>query len=175
LRGKLDVGGEPVCEEASLSDELGVAAGDRLEVDVAAEPVDLPESFGDGDELLHGVVRRLDDAGGEEETFDVIALVEVEGEVDDLFWGEAGALDVGGDAIDAEDAVVGAEVGKEDFEQRDAAAVRGVGMADALAVGAPDTAGRRGAFGARGGAGGIVLGRVGEDLELLLDVHHCVC
>ncbi len=29
-----------------------------------------------------------------------------------------------------------------------------------------------GALGAGGGAGGVVLGGVGEDLELLLDVHH---
>ena len=172
LGGELDVGAEAVGVEAGLGDQAGVAAGDGLEVDVAAEAVGLAEGAGDFDELLHGVVGRLDDAGGEEEAFDVVALVEVEGEVDDFLRGEAGAAYVGGDAVDAEDAVVGAEVGEQDLEQGDAAAVGGVGVADALAVRGAEAAGGGRALGAGGGAGGVVLGGVGEDLEFLLDVHH---
>jgi hypothetical protein len=130
--------------------------------------VDLSEGAGHLDELLHGVVGRLDDAGGEEETFDVVALVEVEGEVDDLLWGKAGAAYIGGDAVDAEDAVVGAEVGEEDFEEGDAAAVGRVGVADAGAVGVADAIGGAGAASSGGGAGGVVLCGVGEDFEFLL-------
>ena len=171
LGGEFDIGGEAVGEEAGLIDEQLRRAGDGLEVDVTAELVDLAKLARDGDELLHGVVGRLDDAGGEEEAFDVVALVEVEGEVDDFFGGEAGALDVGRDAVDAEDAIVGADVGEEDFEERDAASVGGIGVADAHAVGVADALPVAAALGAAAGAGGVVLGGVGENFEFLLGVH----
>jgi hypothetical protein len=77
------------------------------------------------------VVGVPDDAGGEEEALDVVPFVEVEGEFYDFGWGEGGALNVGGAAVDAVVAVVEAAVGEEDFEEGDAAAIGGVGVADA--------------------------------------------
>ena len=148
LGWELDIGGESVGVEAGCFDEGLSAAGDGFEMDVAVEEVCEAEGSRDLDELLHGVVGRLDDAGGEEETFDVVALVEVESKLDDFFGGEAGAADVGGDAIDAEDAVVSTEIGEEDFEEGDAAAVGRVGVTDAGAIGVADTFSIAGAFGA---------------------------
>jgi hypothetical protein len=49
----------------------------------------------DGDELLHGVVGRLDHAGRKEQAFDVVALVKLERERDDFVDAEAGARGVG--------------------------------------------------------------------------------
>ena len=171
LGGELDVGAQAVGEEPGLLDEVLAGSGNCFKVDVAAEVMFNAEGPGDVDELLHGVVRRLDDARGEKEAFDVVALVKVECEFDDLFGSEAGALNVGGDAVDAEDAVVGAEVGEENFEQGDAAAVRRVAVADAHAVGVAHALTVAAAFGTRGGAGGVVFRSVGENLEFLLDVH----
>lgn len=100
-------------------------------MDIAAEVVGFPEGFRDGDDLLHGVVGIADDAGAEEEAFDVVTLVEVEGELDDFVCGEDGAADVAGSTVDAVVAVVDAGVGKEELEQGNAAAVRSIGVADA--------------------------------------------
>ncbi len=138
LGGKFDVRAETVGVKASLLDEALACSGNGFEVNVAAKVMLGAKGFGYVEELLHGVVGGLDDAGGEKEAFDVVALVEVEGKLDDLVGSEAGAPDVGGDAIDAEDAVVGAEVGEEDFEEGDAAAVGGVAVAYAHAVGVAD-------------------------------------
>jgi hypothetical protein len=80
-------------------------------------------------------------------------------QADDLLHREAGAADVGAGAVDAVGAVEDAGVGQQDLEQRDAAPVRRIGVADAHALGAG------------GGAGGVVFRRIGEDLELLAEVH----
>ncbi|MEI6212626.1 MAG: hypothetical protein WCP10_00870 [Desulfuromonadales bacterium] len=79
------------------------------------------------------------------------------------FFGRSGSMGL----VCAVGAVVDAGVGEEDFQQRDAAAIGGPGVADA--------AGRRTAEGARlaataaaaGGAGDIILGAVGQDFQAL--------
>ena len=44
-------------------------------------------------------------------------------------------------------------------------------MADAIAIGMADTFSIAGAFGSRGGAGGVVLRRICQNLEFLLGIH----
>jgi hypothetical protein len=61
--------------------------------------------------LFHGEVGAADDTGAEEEPFDVVPFVEIEGESDDFFGGEASTADVAGAAVDAVVAVVEADVG----------------------------------------------------------------
>ena len=56
-----------------------------------------------------------DDAGAEEEPFNVITFVEIEGECDDFLGSEASAPDITGTAIDAVVAVVEADVREEDL------------------------------------------------------------
>ena len=107
--------------------------------------------------------------------FDVVALVELEGEGDDLLDREAGARGVGGAAVDAIGAVVEAPVGQQDLQQRDAAAVGRIGVADAHAAGRAEAGlAARALRRAGGGAGGVVLGGVGEDAQLRgkLRVHN---
>ena len=109
----------------------------------------LAQGLCDCDELLHRVIGRLDDPRREEQPLDVVAFVEVQSERDHLFRREPGATDVRGDAIDAEDAVIGAEVGQQDFEQRNAASIRCVGVADSRAVGVADAFTSAGPLGPR--------------------------
>ena len=107
--------------------------------------------------------------------FDVVALVELEREGDDLLDGEAGARGVGGAAVDAIGAVVEAPVGQQDLQQRDAAAVGRIGVADAHAAGRAEAGlAARALRRAGGGAGGVVLGGVGKDAQLRgeLRVHN---
>jgi hypothetical protein len=71
------------------------------------------------------------------------------------------------DAVDAVQAVVDAEVGEQDLQQADAAAVGRIAVADAHAFGAADAtpAQRVPLVGAPGGAGSVVLGGVGQDSD----------
>ena len=52
--------------------------GDSLEVYIPAEVVVLAQRACDADQLLHRVVRVADDAGGQKQSFDVVALVKVQ-------------------------------------------------------------------------------------------------
>jgi len=168
---KFDVGTESVGVETCFFDQEFVSAGDSFKVYVAAELVDGAQRPGDLDELLHRVVRRLNDPRGKKEALDVVALVEVEREIDDLNWREARTPNVGRDAIDTEDTVVRAEVGEKDLEQGDAAAIRRVAVAYAHAIRVTDAFAIAFALGSGGSAGGVVFGGVCEDLEFLLDIH----
>ena len=120
-----------------------------------------------------GVVGALDDAAGEEQPLDAIAAVKVQRELHHLIDCEARPGHVAGHAVDAVQAVVLAEVGEQNLEQRDAAAVRRVAVAYAHALGRAHAApahrvARRSAARC---AGRVVLCRVGQDGEFGLQFH----
>ena len=144
LGRQLDVDRQPVGPEAGLLDQPGARLGDRLEVDVAGEAMVAAQGAGDADQLLHRVVGRADDAGGEEQALDVVALVEFERQpsrpprrVKRARGGVRGA------AVDAIGAVVEAPIRQQDLQERHAAAVGRVGVADAGAGGRAEPARRR--------------------------------
>ena len=85
---------------------------------------------------------------------------------------EAGTANVAGDTIHAEEAVVGAVIGQQDFEQGNAAAVGRVTVADAGAVGMSQTLPVALALRSATGAGCVVLGSVGQNGQFLVKVHH---
>src|SRR5690606_228175 len=94
-------------------------------------------------------------------------------DLDHLAGGEAGAAHVAAGPVDAVGAVVDAEVRQQDLEQRYAAAVGRIRVADAHALGAADAlrAARVATPCTAGGAGGVVLGRVSEDRQLVGQLH----
>jgi len=96
------------------------------------------------------VVGRLDDAGREEQALDVVALVELHREGHDLLDGEFRPGDVGRAPVDAIGAVEQAVVRQQDFQERDAAPVRRVGVADARPRGRAEFALARRALGSAG-------------------------
>src|SRR5690606_35670832 len=104
---------------------------------------------------------------------DVVAAIEVEGQLDHLLRREARPRHVAGAAVDAVLAVVQAEVGEQHLEQRDAAAVRRIAVADAGAVGGTQPALPLGAVFRRpaAGAGGVVLGGISANLKLGDQLH----
>ena len=141
-------------------------------MNVTAEQLFGTQKFRNADELLHGVIGALDDAGAEEEAFDVVALVELSREEDDFFGSEAGARSVAGNAVDAVAAIVDAIVREKEFQQRDTAAIGGVAVANANAIGIPEAAFDAGTAGTAAGAGGVVLGGVSEDAKLGADLQN---
>ena len=169
---QLDIDRHAIGVEPGLVDQLGIGVGDRLQVDVAAEVVVLAQAPRDLDQLLHRIVRRLDDARGEEQALDIVAAIKAEGERHHFLRGEAGASDVRALAVDAIMTVEHAAVGQQDLEQADAAPVGGVGVADARPLGRSDApaADRVALRGARRRARRIVFGGVRENRELLPDV-----
>jgi hypothetical protein len=141
---------------------------------VAAEVMLLAQFARDAHHLLHGVVGAADDAGGEKQSLDVVAAIEVDRQLHHFVDREAGPCHVRRSAVDAIQAIVIAGVGEQHLQQRDAAPVRRVGMADAHA--------RRGRaealavagiplFGPRGSAGSIVFRSIRQDFQLTLHVH----
>ena len=142
-------------------------------MDVALEIMLGAQLLRDECELLHGVVGGTDDAGRQEQPFDVVALVEGEGQIDYLVHREARPAHVRGDAVDAIGAVELAVIGQEDFQKRDAPTVWRIGMTDAAALNRADAFSpeRRPLRRRAGGAGCIVLRRVGQNRQLAGQVH----
>jgi hypothetical protein len=115
-----------------------------------------------------------DDAGGQKQAFDVVAAIEVERQLHHFVDREARAGNVRAGAVDAIQAVVVAGVGQQNLQQRDAAAIRRIGMADAHAGGGrakPLAVAGIPLLGAAGGAGSVVFGGIRQDFQLALHVH----
>ncbi|MNV44161.1 hypothetical protein D3C71_1359100 [compost metagenome] len=166
-RGQLDVDGQAVRIAACALHQLRRCIGNGLQMDVAAKVVLLAQHAGHLQHLLHGVVGALDDAAGEEQPFDAIAAVKVQRELHHLIHREARAGHVAGHAVHAVQAVVLAEVGEQNLEQRDATPVRRIAVADAHAFGRAHAApaDRVARCCAARCTGGVVLGGVGQDGE----------
>lgn len=73
----------------------------RLQMNVTAKLMRRAQLARDLNELFHRVVRVPNDAGAQEQAFDVVALVEVEREVHDFIDAEACSRNVALNAIDA--------------------------------------------------------------------------
>ncbi|MNT35167.1 hypothetical protein D3C72_1711850 [compost metagenome] len=142
-------------------------------MDVAGVPMLLAQPSCDLHHAFHRVVRIADDAAGKEQALDVIALVEVQGERDHLVHAETRALHVAGHPVHAVSAVVHAEVGQQDLQQRHAAAIGRVAVADTHPFGTADAAGgaRIALARAAGRAGRIVFCGVGKDGQLAYGFH----
>ena len=173
LGRQLDIDRQPIGIEPRLGDQRLARLGNRLQVDVALEAVLDPQRPRHRHHLLHRVVGIADDAGGEEQAFDIVAAVEIERQLDDFRDGEAGARHVGRGAVDAIEAVEIAGIGQEHLQERDAAAVRRIGMADAHALGRADAlaGGRVPGIGAARGAGRVILRRIRQNSELFQQFH----
>ena len=116
FRRQFQIDRQAVGPQARLLDQPRARLGNGLEVDVTAKAVLAAERPGDRDELLHGVVRRADDAGGQEQAFDVVALVEFQREGHDLLHREARPLDVRGAPVHAISAIEQAVIRQKDLQ-----------------------------------------------------------
>src|SRR5690606_20997069 len=138
LGGQLDIHTQAVGIEPGLMEQLGTGPGDGLDMDVAVEVVLGAQRLGDAHQLFHGRIGALEDARAEKQPFDEVAPVEIQRQRDDFLHGEAGALHVVTAPGHAVGAVVHADVGKQDLQQRDAAPIFGIAVTDAVAVGVVD-------------------------------------
>ena len=102
-------------------------------MDVAAKVVVLAQATCHLDQLLHGVVRRLDDAAGEKQPLDAVAAVKVQRQRHHFGGGKTRPLHVRAFAVDAVAAVVDADIRQQDLEQRNTPAIGRVAVANAHA------------------------------------------
>lgn len=142
-------------------------------MDIAAKLVHFAQQTRHFNQLFHGVIRRADDPGAQKQPAHAIATVEVQGQGDHFFRRKARAGHITGAAIDAVLAVIQTKVGQQDFQQRNAAPVRRIAVADAHAIGGTQAGFvLRTALGcATAGARRVVLGGVGQYTELVDELH----
>ena len=167
LARQFDVHRQPVGIQPGFGEQRFVRAGDGFEVDVAAIAVVEPERLRHPHQIRHGVVLAARDAGRQEQSLDAIAPVEIERQPHHLLDRKPRAGHVAGPPADAIGAIVDAEIGQQDLEQRNAAAVRRIGMADRLAGRADLALAGSPLRRARRGARHVVFRGVGENFELL--------
>ena len=150
LARKFDIHRQPIGIAAGLGDQILACARNGFQMDVAAKAVLGAQRLRHPHQVLHGVVLAARDARRQEQSLDAVAPIEVERELDHLGDRKPRALDIARAPAHAIGAVVAAEVGQQDFQQRDAAPVRRIGVADAGAGGRADPAVAGVAFGAAG-------------------------
>ena len=122
---QLDVDAQTVGEHPKLLDQLRRGAGDGLCVDVAVEAVFAAQDGQCADHQLRRVVRRAQHAGGEKEPFNIVAPVELDGQVGKLLGREGRAARFVRAPVDTVFAVVHTVVREQYLEQRDAPSVCG--------------------------------------------------
>ena len=171
LAGQLHVHAQTVGQIPQLLHKLRAGAGDGLGVDIPAETVLVAQQPQHGQHPLGGVVRGAQHRAGQKQPFDIIATVELHCQLCQLPGCKGSPGNIVGLAVDAIAAVKGAAVGHEDFQQADAAAVGGKGVAAPRCITAAHGSGPRRAGSPAGGAGDIIFGTVGQDGQL---IHECL-
>ena len=171
LAGQFDVDGKPVRQQSDALHQQRIGSGNGLGMDVAVEMVLLPQDAQRLDHQFHGAVGGAQHRTGQKQPLDVVAAVKTDGQVGQFPGREGGPGTVVGTPIDTVAAIVGAGVGVQHLEQRDAAPVGGKGMADAGGRAAAQTAVPPRTVHTAGGAGYVVFGTVGQDFQFFTQVH----
>ena len=173
FRRHLDVHAGAVGIEPRLMEQRFGRAGNALQVDVAAKPMDGAEFLGHAHEAFHRGIGRSHHRRAQEQPFYIVAAVEFEREVDDFPRSEGRAGNVVAAAVHAVGTIVLAGVRKQDLEQRNATPVGRPGMADARRTCIAKASRGSGTPGSARRTGDVVLGGSGEDVEFFAYVHIC--
>lgn len=165
--GQLHVHAQTVGQIPQLLQKFRACARNGFGVDVAPKAVFAPQQPQHRQHPLGGVVRGAQHRAGQKQPLDVVAAVELHGQLCQFPGRKGGAGDIVGAAVDAVAAVEGAAVGHEHLEQADAAAIGGKGVAAARGIAAAYRARARGAGRPAGGAGNVIFGAVRQNGQLV--------
>ena len=125
LRGQLNIHTKAVCQETQLMHQLRRCAGNGFGMNVSVETIFLPQHAESGDLLFRGIVRRAQHAGGEEKTLNIIAPIELNGQLCQFPRRERSTGRIVGAAIDTIGTVVATGVAHQHFQKCDTSSVRG--------------------------------------------------
>ena len=186
LRGKqfqvlllryLDIDAETVGIKPCLIHQFAAGTGNALQMDISVETMDSAEVLGNAHQAFHRVIGITHHPTAQEKPFDIVAAIELHGEVYKLGHRQRGTRQVVAAAVDAVGAVVDAIIGKHHFEQGDTTAVLGKTMADAPAThSVPQHACLAGAHRTTGGARDVILCRLCQYLQFIENVFiHNTC
>ncbi|EKD61409.1 MAG: hypothetical protein ACD_54C00251G0001 [uncultured bacterium] len=143
------------------ADQFGRCIGDGLQVDIPPKPVLLPQRLRDPHHIGHRLIGRPNDPRRQKQPLDVIAPVKLQRQRHHFLNRKPRAFDIGRHPIDAIGAVKDAEIRHQDLQQRNAAPVRRIGMADAAApCRANATLAGIALFSPRRSTGGIIFRRI---------------
>ena len=131
-------------------------------MDIAVEIVFRSQLFCYQYQPLHGVVRILKNPRTQEQPFNVIAAIKIDGEIDYFLHSERRALYIIAFPAHAISAIKNAYIGQQYFKQGNATAILGVSVANAIA-GIAQTLIVIFAIAAAAGTADIVFGGIGED------------
>lgn len=169
FRGDFEVYAQAVGIEPGLVEQFVARPWNGLQVNVAIEFVLLPQFLGDAHQALHGIVGIFENAAAEEKPFDVIPLVEIDGQVHHFLNGEGGPFHVIRTAAHAVCAVENTVVGEQNFQERNAAAVLRVSVADAHARGIAEATFGILSFAAGAGTAHVIFGGISEYFKFFFD------
>ena len=141
-------------------------------MDIAVEMVGLPQQAQRPDKQLGRVIRVADHARAEEQPFNIVAVIKLDGQAGQLLGQEGRPHMVIRTAVRAIGTVILAGIGQQDLEQRNAAPVFGPGMADAAQAGIADPLPVVGPFDAAGRTRHVITGRFTQDGQFLHQIHH---
>ncbi|MOA00514.1 hypothetical protein D3C78_1198830 [compost metagenome] len=128
---QFDIDRKTIRIKPRLLDQPGRRFGNGFQVDIAAKTMGNAQFTRHAHHLFHRVIGGADDAGGQEQPLDIVAPIKLQRQPNHFFWRKPRSLDIAGRAVDAIGAIIDAEIGQQNFQERNAAPVRRIGMADA--------------------------------------------
>ena len=102
--------------ESRLVYQLATGAGNAFQMDVTVEPVYESQVFGNPHEAFHRIIGIPHYTRTQKKPFDVVAPIELDGEVHQFAHRERGTGNVVAAAVDAVGTIVNAIIGEHDFE-----------------------------------------------------------
>lgn len=116
---------------------------------------------------FHGVIGTNHNTRTQEQTFNIIAPIELERNIADFFWGKSSSWDVGIPIIQTVGAIKNTFIGKENFQKRDTSSVSREGVTDPWGNGIAHSSASSLAVYTTGGAGDIIFSGSRQNCQLV--------
>lgn len=130
-------------------------------MNIAIKVMLLAQGFRHAHQALHGVIRALENTRAEKQPLNIIAAIEINGEINHLLYRKRRATHIITAPAHTIGAVIDTVIGKQDFQQGNAAAVLGITVANTHTIRIAQPFIVIGTFAATGRTGGIVFCGVG--------------
>ena len=111
-----DVDAHAVGVASGLGHQFAAGTGNAFQMDISVETMDSAEVLGNAHQTFHRVIGITHHPTAQEKPFDIVAAIELHGEVYKLGHRQRGTRQVVAAAVDAVGTIVNAIIGEHDFE-----------------------------------------------------------